>query len=79
MGLFRERFIALVIALGILIAAGASARAESLEEALAGFAADSYTQTEKAIEAIAASGNSRALAVITALQDGRLFVDPGIK
>ena len=79
MGLFRERFVALVIALGILIAAGASARAESLEEALSGFAADSYSQTEKAIEAVAASGHPRALLVITALQDGRLFVAAGSK
>src|SRR5713101_8099691 len=79
MHVLRERVIALVAALGVLVAAGAGAgaRAESFDDALAGFAADSYSDTEKAIEAIAASGNPRAAIVIGALQDGRLFFNPG--
>jgi len=81
MHVLRERVIALVAALGVLVAAGAGAgaRAESFDDALAGFAADSYSDTEKAIEAIAASGNPRAAIVIGALQDGRLFFNPGAR
>jgi urea transport system permease protein len=81
MHVLRERAIALVTALGMLVAAGAGAgaRAESFDDALAGFAADSYSDTEKAIEAIAASGNSRAAIVIGALQDARLFFNAGTK
>jgi len=81
MHVLRERVIALVTALGVLVAAGAGAgaRAESFDDALAGFAADSYSDTEKAIEAIAASGNPRAAIVIGALQDARLFFNAGTK
>ena len=79
MRVLRERIITLVVTLGIILAAGAGARAESLETALAGFAGDSYSDTEKAIEATAASGNPRAAVVIGALQDGRLFFNPGTK
>jgi len=81
MHVLRERVIALVAALGVLVAAGVGegARAESFDDALAGFAADSYSDTEKAIEAIAASGNLRAAVVIGALQDGRLFFNPGTR
>src|SRR6266702_29147 len=76
---FRERVIALVIAFGMLVAASASVRAESFDDALAGFAADSYGDTEKAIEATAASGNPRAAIVIDALQDGRLLFSAELK
>ncbi|TMJ55100.1 MAG: urea ABC transporter permease subunit UrtB [Alphaproteobacteria bacterium] len=81
MHVLRERVIALVTALGVLVAAGAGAgaRAESFDDALAGFAGDSYSDTEKAIEAIAASGNPRAAIVIGALQDARLFFNAGTK
>src|SRR6266571_4776681 len=77
MHVLRERAIALVTALGVLVAAGA--RAESFDDALSGFAGDSYSDTEKAIEAIAASGNPRAAIVIGALQDARLFFNAGTK
>ena len=81
MHVLRERAIALVTALGVLVAAGAGAgaRAESFDDALAGFAGDSYSDTEKAIETIAASGNPRAAIVIGALQDARLFFNAGTK
>src|SRR2546430_13639586 len=81
MHVLRERAIALVTALGVLVAAGAGAgaRAESFDDALAGFAADSYSDTEKAIEAVAASGNPRAAIIISALRDGRLLFNPQSK
>jgi len=45
----------------------------SYATALEGFAGDSYSDTDKAIGDIATSGESRAVAVLEALQDGRLF------
>jgi urea transport system permease protein len=49
------------------------------EDAVAQFANDSFSDTEAAVGAVAASGNARALAVIQALQDGRLVADPATR
>jgi urea transport system permease protein len=68
-----ERIIALVFALGLLLAGAVSAGAQSYEAALAGFTKDSFNDTDNAITAVAASGSPLALQVIEALQDGRLF------
>src|SRR5438874_4113591 len=67
-----ERIIALVFALGLLLAGALSANAQSYETALAGFTKDSFNDTDSAIGAVAASGNPLAIQVIEALQDGRL-------
>src|SRR5207247_834240 len=73
-----ERFIALVFALGLLLAGAFSANAQtSYDAALAGFTKDSFNDTDSAISAVAASGNPLALTVIEALQDGRLFYADG--
>src|ERR1700745_200450 len=69
---------ALAVALGLLLAM-AAANAQSFDEALSGFTADSFSDTETAINAVARSGNPRAARVIAALQDGRLFFDPDAK
>src|SRR5438093_342445 len=79
MHVLRDRVAALVIAVGLLLAAGAGGRAASFDEALQGFTADAYSDTEKAIEATAASGNPRAAIVIDALQDGRLLFSAELK
>src|SRR5437588_11481357 len=79
MPVFRDRVIALVIAIGLLAGVGTIVRAQDFDAAIAGFAADSYSDTEKAIEATAASGNPRAAVVISALQDGRLLFSPGTR
>jgi urea transport system permease protein len=68
-----ERIIALVFALGLLITGAVGANAQGYEAALAGFAKDSFNDTDKAITAVAASGSPLALQVIEALQDGRLL------
>jgi len=68
-----ERIIALVIALGLLLAGVVSASAQNYEAALAGFTKDSFNDTDGAISAVAASGSPLALDVIQALQDGRLL------
>jgi urea transport system permease protein len=77
------RLRAIAVAFGLLLAAGAAANAQGMaqgfEEALAGFTADSFSDTETAIGAVARSGDPRAALVIEALQDGRLLFDPDAK
>jgi urea transport system permease protein len=73
MSALYERVVALVVAIGLLIAGGVAANAQSYEEALAKFTADSFSDTDDAISAVAASGNPLAVKVIEALQDGRLL------
>jgi urea transport system permease protein len=72
-----ERLIAVVFALGLLLAGAFSANAQGYDAALAGFTKDSFNDTDSAISAVAASGNPLALTVIEALQDGRLFYADG--
>src|ERR1043166_6513796 len=69
------RLRALAVAFGLLLAM-AAANAQSFDEALSGFTADSFSDTENAIGAVARSGTARAAQVIGALQDGRLLFDP---
>jgi urea transport system permease protein len=72
-----DRIIALVFALGLLVAgtfgANAQGNAQGFESALSGFTADSFSDTDTAITAVATSGNPLAADVIQALQDGRLL------
>jgi urea transport system permease protein len=63
----------------LAIAFTAPAAAGPFEDAVAQFANDSYSDTEAAIAAIAASGNARALPIIQALQDSRLVADPATR
>jgi len=56
-----------------LIAFAAPAHAGPYEDALAGFTADSLSDTGDAIAAIAASGDPKAAALLTALGDARLM------
>jgi urea transport system permease protein len=78
MRVLHDRLIAFVIALALLFAGGA-AHAQGYEAALASFANDSFSDTETAINAVAASGNPLAERVIETLQDGRLLFDPADK
>jgi len=60
--------------LGLSFALGcASAHAASLDEALAHFTADDFSETSAGIGAVALSGDPRAETIIRALQDGRLM------
>jgi urea transport system permease protein len=67
---------ALALGLCLLVIAASGASAQSYEEALAKFAADSFGETDAAIAGVAASGNPLAPKVIGALQDGRLLFNP---
>jgi urea transport system permease protein len=79
MRFFRDGVIALALAIASLLVGSSAGRAQSYEAALAGFAADSFGDTEKAVNDVAASGHARAADVIGALQEGRLLFDPGSK
>src|SRR6185436_18103758 len=72
-----ERIIALVCAIGLLVAGALTASAQNYEAALAGFTKDSFNDTDAAIGAVAASGNPLAVQVVEALQDGRLLFRGG--
>jgi urea transport system permease protein len=84
MHVIRDRLIALVLGLGVLVAGTLSAAAQaatspSFEGALARFTTDSFADTEAALGDIAASGHAMAANVVRALQDGRLLFSPGEK
>jgi urea transport system permease protein len=73
-------FLPLVLSAFLLLTVAATgARAASLADALPGFAEDSFPATEAALNAIAASGDPQAAAVIAALQNGNLVYDPAAK
>src|SRR5829696_4319654 len=76
MRVVHDRFVVLVAACALLLAAMLPAQAQTFEAALARFAADSFSETEAAISGIAISGHELAAPVIQALQDGRLQADP---
>src|SRR5947209_18726848 len=69
-------FLLLVLCLCGLASSG---HAQSPDEALAGFATDEYSDTDKAINDLASSGNPRAVDIIGALQDGRLYFNGDAK
>ena len=67
------RILALVFALGLLLAVGTLAHAGPYEDALAGFTTDDFSDTADAVNAVVASGSPLAGPVIEALQDSRLM------
>jgi urea transport system permease protein len=60
-----------LLALAMAFAAPA-ARAANLDEAIAHFTQDDFSETDAGISAVAESGDPRAATIIEALQDGRL-------
>jgi urea transport system permease protein len=64
-------------ALVCTLAAASPGQADVVDDALARFAADSFNDTQKAIEDLAQSGHSTAEEMISALGAGRLFFRPG--
>src|SRR5918995_7454476 len=75
MGTLRLLALALLFALAALGFSGPG-RADAVGQALARFAADSFNETQKAIEELAVSGHPTAEAVLSALAAERLFVQP---
>jgi urea transport system permease protein len=69
---WRACLVALLLALSYALGC-ATAHAASLDEALAHFTADDFSETSTGINDVAASGDPRAETIIRALQDGRLM------
>ncbi|HJU32136.1 MAG TPA: urea ABC transporter permease subunit UrtB [Hyphomicrobiaceae bacterium] len=74
-----RRCAVLLACLCALLTAPHAALAQAYEQALAKFAADSYSDTDAAVAGVAASGNPLAAQVVEALQDGRLLFSAGDK
>jgi len=68
----RACLVALLLAASFVLGC-AAAYAAGLDEALAHFTADDFSETSAGISAVAASGDPRAETIIRALQDGRLM------
>ena len=73
------RAVALAALCLLAIVAARPAAAGPVEDAIAKFANDSYSDTGDAISVLASSGDSRALPIISALKDGRLIADATTK
>jgi urea transport system permease protein len=69
---YYDRVLALVFALGLVLAA-AAAHAGPYEDALLGFTEGSLHDTGEAIDKVAASGNPLAESILKALKDARLM------
>ena len=63
----------------VLIAFALPALAGPFEDAVSKFANDDFSDSEEAVDAIAASGNPLAYPIISALHDERLMADPDTK
>ncbi len=59
----------------MLLSSGA-ARADALDDTLAKFLADKFSQSEKAVSELAAEAPPNAAAILEALGDNRLMIDP---
>jgi urea transport system permease protein len=72
------RAFALLSVFACLIVSGA-ARADALDDTLARFLADKFPQSEKAIAELAAEAPPQGAAILDALGDNRLLIDPADK
>jgi len=70
------RVLGLAALLFFLAAAALPARADEFATLVSALAADSFTDKEKAVNALGKLGDGRAVAVLTALNDGRLLKAP---
>jgi urea transport system permease protein len=68
----RASLVALLLAFGVALG-GVTVHAASLEDALAHFTADDFSETITGINDVAATGNPRAETIVRALQDGKLM------
>ena len=73
MRVFSGRLIALVLAIGILVAGTGLGHADPYADALVGFTTDDFSDTADAVGKVATSGSPLAASLIEALQDARLL------
>ena len=67
------RFLLILGFLGALMPAPATARGDAFEDAVLALDADSYDAKVQAVDQLAALGDDRAIPILTAMADGRLF------
>ena len=81
MALIRSRGVWLLLALVLLVAplGSVAGRADPVDDALTGFTADKFDDTEKAIQGVVASAAPTGKAILDALAAGRLAFDPASK
>src|SRR5208282_4584298 len=72
---FRLRVFGAIGVLALLIVASA-AQADAVDDTLAKFLADKFPQTEAAIGELAVEAPPQAAAILDALGDNRLLIDP---
>jgi urea transport system permease protein len=72
---FRLRALLGLGAMALLLFAG-SARADAVDDTLAKFLDDKFSQSEKAVGELAAEAPPQAAAILDALGDNRLLIDP---
>jgi urea transport system permease protein len=65
-----------LLALFVFVCCATFARADALDDTLAKFLEDKFPQTSAAISELAASGSPSAAAILEALGDNRLLIDP---
>src|SRR5271165_647266 len=65
-----------VLALLASLLISGAARADALDDTLARFLADKFPETEKAVGELAAEAPPQAAAILEALGDNRLLIDP---
>jgi urea transport system permease protein len=70
---------AAAVALMLVALSSVSVLAGAFEDAVGKFTADDFSDTREAVAAIASSGDPRAFAIISALQDERLLFDAATK
>jgi urea transport system permease protein len=68
--------IARLFATLLFLCCASLARADALDDTLAKFLDDKFPRTEQAIGELAASGAANAPAILEALGDNRLLIDP---
>ncbi|MCO5089803.1 urea ABC transporter permease subunit UrtB [Bosea sp. (in: a-proteobacteria)] len=74
---FLHRLLHLGVILVALVAASAASYAQTADDAFARLAADSYSDTARAIEILVSAAHPRAAPIVAALGDGRLLAGAG--
>jgi urea transport system permease protein len=69
----RHGLLSLAVVLWVALTSASAVLAQNFESALAGFASDSFADTDSALGAVAKTGSPLAISVVEALQDGRLL------
>jgi urea transport system permease protein len=72
MSMLRTPILLLLLLMGLTVSA-AAAPVDDLTAALQGLAKDSFSETVKVVDAVAASGSDRAEMILTALKQGNLY------